>query len=133
MEEELMEQLRNIAGQLEIPEDDFDEIVRLAKIGQKASTIYISNEQLYQIILNALMNYDSEEIDRIEDPECKYIGLSMLLSDEDRKIIFSDEELKSLAQELQSISFLPPEEDTYPSKRKSLVQLLNRSVRSLGK
>ncbi len=130
MDEEKMERLRIIAEQQEISEETLEEIIRLAKEGQRTSTIYVPDEVLYEIIVNALMNYDDEEMDRNIYPET---GQSMLLTDEEIEMILSDDELKNLSQELQKIRFVDNSVEICSSKRKSLVQLLNKSVRSLGK
>ncbi len=60
MEKEQIKKLNEIRKYLEISKEDFIEILALAKMHQKNSRIFISDDMLYEIIEEALLNTDYE-------------------------------------------------------------------------
>ena len=58
MEKELLEKLNETRENLDIPKEDYKEIVLAAMRRRKNSTSHISDELLYEIILTALAEYD---------------------------------------------------------------------------
>lgn len=58
MEKELLERLLEVREELEIPMEDYTDILAAAFLRRKESTAKISDELLYEIILTCLTDYD---------------------------------------------------------------------------
>ena len=135
MEKELIIKLNNIRKELEIPEEDFIKIVSLAIKRRDNSKIYISDELLYEIIIEALTNYDYEDMDDYDNRKIEAIsnlnGMSILLKDQNTIKHITEKGLYELWDEFQGINCLIREGEL-PSKRKTMEEIVEKSARSLG-
>ena len=59
MEKELLEELKELRDYLEIPKEDFIEIMVAAKSRQYGSKMNITDEMIYEIVKEALQSYDN--------------------------------------------------------------------------
>ena len=135
MERELIIRLNDIRKELEISEDDFIKIVSLAIKRRENSKIYISDELLYEIIIEALTNYDYEDMDDYDNRKIEAIsnlnGMSILLKDQNTIKHLTEKGLYELWDEFQGINCLIREGEL-PSKRKTMEEIVEKSARSLG-
>lgn len=135
MEKDLIIKLNNIRKELEIPEEDFIKIVSLAIKRRDNSKIYISDELLYEIIIEALTNYDYEDMDDYDNRKIEAIsnlnGMSILLKDQNTIKHITEKGLYELWDEFQGINCLIREGEL-PSKRKTMEEIVEKSARSLG-
>ena len=67
MEKQQIKELNEIREYLEISKENFIKILALAKMRQKRSNIHISDEMLYEIIVDALINNDYDISDNRKD------------------------------------------------------------------
>ena len=131
MNKELILELNEIRKELEISEEDFVTIMALAEERRNNSSIFISDEMLYEIILGALMDYDYEEVDDIDSEKQAMEALRILLLDTDKVDHFTQEELEDMANEYSDYK-VDQIEGIKPRKRKTLSETVDQSIRSLG-
>ena len=126
MEKELILELNEIRKELEIPEKDFVKIVSLATMRRKNSSIKISDEMLYEIILDAMSSYDYGIDNSEEDKKNSINAIRLLLEGERKDRRLSDNMLFDFIEEYLDII------ENNERKIKNPEELVERSSKSLG-
>ena len=133
MEKDLVLKLNEVRKELEINEKDFIKIVSLATIRRNKSNIVISDEMLYEIILGAMTSYDYENTTNLDNKIKASEALRILLDDKNKEDYFSSNEIKEMFKEYQEInSFLQANNTDSLNNRKSLEEIVDHSIKSLG-
>lgn len=133
MEKDLVLKLNEVRKELEINEKDFIKIVSLATIRRNKSNIVISDEMLYEIILGAMTSYDYENTTNLDNKIKASEALRILLDDKNKEDYFSSNEIKEMFKEYQEInSFLQANNTNSLNNRKSLEEIVDHSIKSLG-
>lgn len=124
MEKELLKKLNIIRKDLEIPMDDFIKIIALAKMHCKQSKLHISDEMLYEIVLDSLSSYDY----KFENKVASYSpieAIKLLIESERKERHISDDMLFDYIDDY--LSMISSEKNSIKSNEENVV----RSIRKL--
>ncbi len=128
MEKELLKELNKIRKELGIPEEDYLKIMALAKMHAKRSKVKISDEMVYEIVLEALSSYDyNDNINEQYSPiEAKRLfdEIKPLIENETERRYISDKQLSYLIEDYLSAI------DSKDNK-KNLEEVVMRATKSL--
>ena len=123
MEKELLKELNEIRKELEIPMEDFIKIMALAKRHRDKSKIIISDEKLYEIVLETLSSYDY----KFEKEDYSPISsMRMLINQERDERHLPDNMLFDFIDDYLDIL-----ENKNP-KEKSVEKSFERAIRTIG-
>lgn len=74
MDDELIAKLHEASQDLDIPEEDFEDILASALNYQRRSGVYISDEELYERVLTALTTYDYDDNKGYKDLDDEFLN-----------------------------------------------------------
>lgn len=74
MDDELIAKLHEASKDLDIPEEDFEDILASVLNYQRRSGVYISDEELYERVLTALTTYDYDDNKGYKDLDDEFLN-----------------------------------------------------------
>ena len=127
MEKELLIKLNEVRKELEIPKDDFIKIIALANRRRSKSKLEISDEMLYEIILDSLASYDYDnKSNNNEEKKAAIEGIRLLINGERKERHLSDNMLFDFIEDYLNII------ENREIKEKNSQEMVERSSKSLG-